>query len=343
MTKNILPHPIQLLAKHRLRGFANILDCVSARFKRSHKFQISMLFCSALLAASSALKAGETTCPVWASSDAPVLESKFQGYLAKSDKLVDLGPRLDALENLWFTGTWLSVPSGYLNPWSNSSYEAPRTKSQRMALVSRNPSRTGFNTETKEFDASLLAKSPESAWFSFWMPSLRYVERNMRLGVNLRPCEAGRPLPSNEDYVVKFTILWANESGAQNSLAVQKLLRMEEHLEKTGQVFAQHLASREHTLNGPISGRRNYDIFSSSDELALDLNCSPFFGSDISPNPLCHGVVWYKRAGLVARIMFPSDQGQIGEEEFWRQPVEAVAELVRELKISARPLHVEAL
>ena len=47
-----------------LRVLANILDRVSARFQRSPKFQISMLFCSALLAASSALKAGETSSKV---------------------------------------------------------------------------------------------------------------------------------------------------------------------------------------------------------------------------------------------------------------------------------------
>lgn len=271
--------------------------------------------------------AEDQDCPIWATKDAPVLQSKFQGYLTARNEFADLGPRLDAVENLWFTGTWLSVPSGYLSPWSVNSYDVPRSKAERLEVVARNPARTGLNLKTQEFDASLLAKGPESAWFSFWMPSMRYVERNMRLGVNLRPCEAGRPPPSKDDYVVQFTLLWANKSGAQSTLAVQKLLRIEEHLMKTGKVFLQDLASREHTLNGPISGLRNYDIFSSSAELTLDLNCSPFLGSDLSPNPLCHGVVWYKPSGLVVRIRFPSDQGQIGEEELWRNPVGAVSTL----------------
>lgn len=266
---------------------------------------------------------------MWATEDAPVLQSKFKGYLSASNEFYGLGPRFDAIENLWFTGTWFSVPTGYLNQWSNSSYDVPLSKAGRLALVASNPQRSGFDSHTQDFDSSLLSKDPESGWFSFWMPSLRYVERNMRLGINLRPCEAGREAPSSDQYVVKFTLLWANPKGAQEIKAVQKLLRMEEHLLKTGKVMLQDLPGGEHVLNGPISGEQTYEIFHTDGEMLVDLNCDKFLGAKVSSNPICDGTVWFKNTGLVARIRFPSDRGQFGDEELWRFPIEAVAKLVK--------------
>jgi hypothetical protein len=86
----------------------------------------------------------------------------------------------------------------------------------------------------------------------------------------------------------------------------------------------------EHSLDGPISGTtRVYSIFKEDEDLVVMFLCSAYRG-DLAPvNPTCDGHVWDRTLNLVLYMRFPSDQGQAGTEERWRQPVEAAIELIQ--------------
>ncbi|WP_271898804.1 hypothetical protein [Candidatus Phyllobacterium onerii] len=81
-------------------------------------------------------------------------------------------------------GTLLKVPFGYLNPW-------PSTHLEKIAA---NP---------KDGDAT--HKIPGLA-FAFWMPNLRYSELDRFNTPWYRPCEKGRTIPQDGEYIVEASL-----------------------------------------------------------------------------------------------------------------------------------------
>ena len=81
---------------------------------------------------------------------------------------------------------------------------------------------TGYDSPSGMFNYALLASEvlnerPMSIEFSFWMPSLRYVERNMLLDTTFQPCEAGRPTPAENECAVQLFILCPGFEGSKTT------------------------------------------------------------------------------------------------------------------------------
>jgi hypothetical protein len=80
--------------------------------------------------------------------------------------------------------------------------------------------------------------------------------------------------------------------------------------------------------SGPISGFKDYEIYSDDNNLAVMLGCDAFLPLDLEENPICSGYVWQRSSNLVLFVTFPSDRGQLGQDERWRAPVMAAISLV---------------
>ena len=83
-------------------------------------------------------------------------------------------------------GTWLKIPYGYLNPW-------PHTRLEEIT--------------PKSVDADKIRPAQRIA-FVFWMPTLRWPERDPLSVPSFTPCEYGRRIPEDGEYVVEAAIEW---------------------------------------------------------------------------------------------------------------------------------------
>jgi hypothetical protein len=86
-------------------------------------------------------------------------------------------------------------------------------------------------------------------------------------------------------------------------------------------------------LNGPISGSKDYNIYSDDGDLVAMFFCTELWGEEPAPNPTCAGHIWQKSMDLILFLKFPADKGQRGHEELWRRPVSTAISLVSEWRI----------
>lgn len=279
----------------------------------------------------------EKRCPPWASADGPILKTPNQNkyWASKNTNRTLIKPRFDELTYYWDQGTWFRMQYGYLNPW-NSTYRGKHTRTleEYIRIIRRTK---GYDVQTGEYNPNIGEGRRGSPWFAFWMPSMRYVERNTRWTAYLRPCETGRKPPSKEEYVVRFKIDWPFLAKSESSHFAQSFKNAEKNMQRTGRDFFQDLANSEHSLNGFITGNKHYYIYSDTDELSVRFRCTPYLGINAPSNPLCDGQVWSKKLDLLLYLWFPSDQGQNGTTELWRQPVEATIQLIRSWKLKGIP------
>jgi hypothetical protein len=85
-------------------------------------------------------------------------------------------------------------------------------------------------------------------------------------------------------------------------------------------------------LSGPISGHKDYDIYSDDGDVFALLRCSAWLGftQRIARAPSCSGHVWKRSSNVILFLIFPSDRGQFGYEERWREVVDGALLLLQE-------------
>lgn len=276
--------------------------------------------------------AAEKECPSWTDPTNPKLQNTYKYRSFSKEPPVGMGPRLDAKSYHWQRGVWFQMPYGYKNPWSPFD---PHTSANNLDSYKRslhNSRARGFDRSTGKYNPDLVEGSIFSPWFSFWMPSLRYVERDLGEPIGGRPCEAGRSPPTEANYVVRFKIDWPFLEGSRASKPARRFRNSEKRILETGRATSQDSRWQEHSLNGAITGYKSYIIYSNVDDLSVKLRCSPYRGEKKPINPLCNGWVWNKKLNLLLYILFPSDRGQDGTKELWRTPVEAAIKLTKNWK-----------
>jgi hypothetical protein len=235
----------------------------------------------------------------------------------------------------WNRGTWFRMAHGYANPWIGPPNDRLRVDRDRYTEWLAATPLTGFDPATGMFNEALIPQveklPPE---FAFWMPTLRPVERNRRTVPFYRPCEAGRPRPTWDEYVVAFDIDWPFLPGSEAASGARRF-NIASELRMAGKpVQLQGMRNYEHTLDGPISGFKNYEIYSDDNNLAVMLGCDDFLPLDLEENPICAGYVWQRSSNLVLFVRFPSDRGQLGRDERWRAPVMAAISLVTSWRLN---------
>ncbi len=276
----------------------------------------------------SGMAVAEEACPPWATPDASRLERGWT-WIRNTDGSAKkvLGPPFTEEGYYWNRGVWFRIPMGYFNPWPRFPWKHMDLKDYKELLADSKSN--GFDEVTGEFNKDLIVKDGSDTNFSFWMSSRRYVERNKAYVPSFRPCEAGYPKPEEDQYVVQFRILWPflPDSGLSPPAHVFRV--QEETLQRGELLPLQKVGRIEHTLNGPISGRERYHIYSNGEDLAVSIRCTAYIDSQL-PNPLCSGHVWQKSENLILHVIFPSEFGQVGSIEKWRDPVYAAIEFSKQ-------------
>ena len=246
-----------------------------------------------IIIASPAASFEDRACSTWATVDNPRTERAYRSRLRMTHEITMFGPRLDELMYYWNKGVLFHLPYGYMNPWQITERTTTRTLEEHLEAISRNSARTGYDASTGRFNPDLLGPgvmendigSPE---FSFWMPSGRYIERNMRWTPTMRPCEPGREPPEDGQYVVRFRILWPGSPNVEQSPQIQYF---------------------ENARRSPTSNPTIFHSF--DDDFFVRLRC---------PGSICDGWIWDRDRDYILFIVFPEFLRQENPEFFWRAP-----------------------
>lgn len=274
----------------------------------------------------------EDRCPPETAESMPILLREPTIY----DDLYDqpLGVDFSTPAYYWDMGTWFRMNFGFFNPWAGRPVDRIMIdRDLYTEWLASNPL-LGYDPATGQYDATLIPPVDTlHSQFAFWMPTLRPVERDRWTSVHLRPCEAGRPRPTWDDYVVAFYIDWPFQPGSEAAWSARPFIVAEERLSKGQRLRLQGHRNSEHSLDGPITGTQYYYVFSDDGDLAVHLSCNAFLPADIEKNPICAGYVWQRSLDLALFIKFPSDRGQLGRDERWREPVMAAISLITSWRI----------
>jgi hypothetical protein len=275
--------------------------------------------------------ATDAICPRWASEDLPKLDHSFD-YIDSNGHFVGQGPSFETKSHYWQRGVWFEMPFGYRNPWLLPEFARIATN-KRLYSEWLGSSGKGFDPKTEQFNPQLISNNGIDGLFAFWMPDGRYVERNRWKTAHFRPCEAGRPTPNQNEYVVVFQIEWPFLPGSKSSKPARRFRNAERDLLEKGRIWSQEASRAEHSLNGPISGKNDYHIYSDDGDLVAMFFCTELWNGKPAPNPTCAGHIWQQSMDLILYLQFPSDQGQRGHEELWREPVSTAISLSSEWKV----------
>lgn len=276
----------------------------------------------------------DSSCATYNSPNQPIVDTTGR-YLKYSQKYYGKRVPLDTPSYYWQQGQWFQMPLGFQNPWPNDKalpFSTDRVLYEQ--LLSKRSKNTGFDPETKTYNPDLITdKRFGGKRFSFWMPSRRYVERDRRTSVAMRPCEAGRPTPTENEYVVSFQMEWAFQWDENYLSPMQWFNTASKHLKETGRVIGQEFYSEDHSRNGPITGKRRFRIYEDDGDLVVMLRGWPFIGPKAPINPICDGRVWQRSTNLVLYFSIAGDRCQLGNEQRWKKPVHAAIELIKQWRV----------
>ena len=223
------------------------------------------------------------------SEDEPVLERPSVNGPLFSEEIFD-----------WHTGTWFKIPFGYMNPWWGIREDelGGRNLERYIAGLSANSARTGYDIETGLYNPDLVEDQKDDPWsgrMAFWMPSGRYVEHNMMWGAPFRPCEAGRTHADENQYVVRFHMIWAGE-GAENTKFARN--------SKDSLIIETHDISHKSFIEGEVAFA----------PICLDYACSY--------------EIWIKERNLILYMVVPRRGYPEDSTDIWIKPLETLVTLI---------------
>ncbi|MGL1919993.1 MAG: hypothetical protein OCD03_03110 [Hyphomicrobiales bacterium] len=282
--------------------------------------------------------AAEEACEVWTDEALPKIEhtgkvtlrrSKINGEVVR-EYVFKKGERLDSMAFVWERGVWFHMPLGYFAGYRRRIADIGFGSVDMSHIDTDKEAVRDLLKEELDEDFEKQENYHPQKWyrgyqFAFWMPEIRYLERDTSYMHSLHPCEAGRPKPEVDQYVVKFRInspyLDEPWRSPDNLWTKNHLARLESWWYKydfrvSPKVF--------------IDGSEWYHIVDSIDNVHVKLFCSPYIGEKKRPIDTCRGEVWDMGSNLVLNITFPSDQGVQGFAKKWIKPVQATLVLVNE-------------
>ncbi|MEH3125283.1 hypothetical protein [Agrobacterium cavarae] len=199
------------------------------------------------------------------------------------------------------SGTWLKVPLGHLSPWYGAHLEditpaTPGASEKRMG--------TGIS-------------------YAFWMPTLRWPERDTLSIPSFRFCEDGRTMPLDGEYlvIVSMTNSWLPLIGSPSNYPLPA-----ESLEKIKANLGATLSGTEHGLDHYERGGM-LQYFFHDGEPSVILECDK---EAILPNPLCFGDVWWSSEKLRLNVKF-----SLQDLPLWRENIDAAYELAHRWRNAA--------
>lgn len=272
----------------------------------------TLVFCFCVAATSFPFSASAQfggACPAWVVPDMPRTENTYRSWSTARNEPRGVGPRLDTMMYYWTRGALFHLPYGYFNQWGHlddgEDTEFPDLDTY-MSNVATHSARNGYDSSTGQYNADLVEDSAflrlVGPRMSFWMPSLRLVERNMTISYDFRPCEPGREPPSEEEYVVMFSIEWPGSPNIEQS---------------------RYPARFENIRRRPTSNPNYVRRF--DDDFSVMLICTPGRG--------CTGEVWDKVRDLIIFIMFPEFLRQANPDDFWKDPVNGAIQLIESWRV----------
>lgn len=260
-----------------------------------------------LLTGTALAETAKPSClPAWANPDLPRTTNTYQFWSSTRNEPVNLGPRLNQPMYYWNRGALFRIEYGFFNPWfvsqTDEDIEFPE-KEDFLSNLSSSSTITGYDPSTGAYNPDLLERDDvRSPTLWFWMPSLRYVEQNMRTGYDFHPCEPGREPAGKGEYAVQFRIEWPGLAGVEKSPQVERF----ENAEKK-----------------PILNPDFFQIF--NDQYAVNLHCTEDRG--------CQGQVWDKKRNYILSVMFPEILREQDPESFWQPPAFAAIQLLESWKV----------
>jgi hypothetical protein len=141
---------------------------------------------------------------------------------------------------------------------------------------------------------------------TFWMPSLRWFERDRENVFGDRPCENGRPRPTQDEYLVDVGILWPWKADyLEHNTPPSQILKNVIELKIVVNTKPNAWGLIEGVDNGKKLSGSIYNIYFTDfgSEPEAYLRCSPD-----TPTPSCIGEIYYKKDNLAFRIRFPEDR-----------------------------------
>ena len=211
----------------------------------------------------------------------------------------------------WFNphGVWFRVPFGYLFLWPGDEYE------RLLRLRSPdNPDPPGLGL-------------PTLFHFSFWMPDLRWPEHNgSYFARSFRPCESGRPAPTEEQYVAVGILKWPWLSGSTEPYFMPPDVRFE-RMQRNGEVQAIDDAGAPEGLSRVVVRGTKIRFFYSN----RDVKIRSLFRCRVTDTVYrCIGDVWWPDENLGISINFP--RSQLGD---WQSIADGARELVSEWRVDS--------
>ena len=192
------------------------------------------------------------------------------------------GVKLTELITLKTSDRMYRIPFGYLSPWPM-------------------PQVLGHTIQTNTFG------------IAFWMPSLRYPERDVVLIAEKRFCESGRPSPGPENFVIKVRFsplpmgMYDVPPGTHGEITplrrFQNQTRGSDVWPKVSEMSIQNgLLKYEPKIDRPI---RMYFRHVPGSDTEILLSCS--HPDQRVLNPLCDGYFYHPVSGLYFSMTFPRD------------------------------------
>lgn len=201
------------------------------------------------------------------------------------------------------SGTWLKVPLGHLSPW----YGAP--------LEDITPATPGASEKRMGTGIS----------YAFWMPTLRWPERDTLSIASSRFCENGRKMPEDGEFIVIASIenpwLPLSTSPLRDRLPAERL-------ENTKKNLGAEFSGTKYDLNYyDGSEEAPFDHFFSGSEPSVILQCAK---AERVPNPICFGHVWWSMENLGLTVQF-----SLLDLPRWRENIDAAYELAHRWRKAA--------
>lgn len=219
---------------------------------------------------------------------------------------------LDKKITVLYEGDYYQIPAGYFTGWSV------------LKTNKRHPSDhipKGINPDEVQQYSSLN--------FNFWMPSLRYPERQLIETSSLRPCEDGRSYVSEDskEYLVAvFT------QGSDELKPSQKFQNSIDGISggMEGQLFTKkHGLLEYYSKNLPPkdtkASKRYTNIKGTLPEVMI--RCTPLVVTELTP--ICTGFYYYPKKNIHLMINFETQ-----DLPHWRKNVDAAFQLLERWKVT---------
>ncbi|MEX0923210.1 MAG: hypothetical protein WDZ84_10575 [Rhodovibrionaceae bacterium] len=173
------------------------------------------------------------------------------------------------------------IPAGYLYPWPELLLDQ-------------------YSSEPVDIKTSSIN-------FAFWMPSGRFPERNPFWFSSYSPCEAGRPPPEDDNFVVRVNLMTPSDSLPGYTRPSQSALSHKYHMSQDATRDLETPLKDVHGLKRyaiVVKGKPHYR-YQRLDQYdpEIIITCTDYWTKVL--NPSCRAWVYYEPDNLGIHVIFP--------------------------------------